>query len=157
MDAILRAATIYAFLLLIFRIAGRRTFSQMTSFDFVLLLVISEAASNALLGDDTSVTNGLVIITSLVVIDIALSMLKGKSEGFAKAVDGIPMIIVDNGMPLRERMKRARVDEEDVLEAARKTQGLESLDQIKFAVLEIDGAISIIPAQHYGKIGQGEG
>lgn len=147
MDAALRAATIYAFLLVIFRIAGRRTLSQMTSFDFVLLLVISEAASNALLGDDFSITNGLLIITFLVAIDVSLSMLKGKSARFAKAIDGIPMIIVDRGAPLRQRMKRARVDEDDVLEAARKTQGLESLSQIKYAVLEIDGVISIIPAE----------
>lgn len=150
MDATLRAVTIYLFLLVVFRIAGRRTLSQMTSFDFVLLLVISEAASSALLGDDFSVTNGLLIIVFLIAMDIGLSLLKGKSARFAKAVDGVPMIIVENGKPLRQRMHRARVDEEDVLEAARKLHGLEGLSEIKYAVLEIDGAISIIPATRRG-------
>lgn len=64
---------------------------------------------------------------------------------FGKAIDGVPMVIVENGKPLRERMRRARVSEGDVLESARQSQGLERMDQIKYAVLEISGSISIIP------------
>ena len=59
--------------------------------------------------------------------------------------NGVPMVIVENGRPLEDLMARARVEKEDVLEAARKLQGLERMDQIKYAVLEIGGGISIIP------------
>jgi uncharacterized membrane protein YcaP (DUF421 family) len=61
------------------------------------------------------------------------------------AIEGIPLIIVEGGKPLAERMKRARVDESDVLQAARQNHGLERMDQIKFAVLERTGEISIVP------------
>lgn len=145
MDAIVRAATVYLFLLIVFRMAGRRSLSEMTSFDFVLILVIGESTSNALIGDDFSVTKAMLVIITLVAIDVGLSLIKGQSSTISKLLDGVPMVIVENGTPLDERMKRARVDEEDVLEAARKRQGIESLGQIKYAVLEIDGGISIIP------------
>lgn len=150
MDAILRAAAVYLLLLIVFRIAGRRSLAQMTSFDFVLLLVIGESTSDALIGDDYSVTRTSLVIITLIVIDIGLSLIKGESSTFSKLLDGTPMVIVEHGKLLRERMRRARVDEEDVLEAARKKQGIESLDQIKYAVLEIDGAISIIPTSSAG-------
>lgn len=145
MDTILRAVAVYAFLLVLFRLSGRRTLSEITTFDFVLLLIIGEATQQALLGDDVSVTTAFVVITALLITDIGLSLLKEQVPFFSKVLDGVPMIIVEHGKPLRERMKRARVDESDVLESARQSQGLERLDQIKYAVLEINGSISIIP------------
>ena len=147
MDAVLRAAAVYIFLLLVFRISGRRTLAQMTPFDFVLLLVIGEATQQALLGDDFSVTKAFLVIASLVVIDIALSLVKEHVPVLSKALDGVPMVLVEDGRPLRERLKKARVDEYDIMEAARQSQGLERMDQIKYAVLEIGGGISIIPRQ----------
>ena len=145
MDAILRAIAIYAFLLLLFRISGRRTLSQITTFDFVLLLIIGEATQQALLGDDISVTNALLVIAALIGVDIGLSLVKERFPSLGKAIEGVPMIIVENGHLLRDRMRRARVDENDILESARQLQGLERLDQIKYAVLEVSGTISIIP------------
>jgi uncharacterized membrane protein YcaP (DUF421 family) len=145
MDAILRGFAIYGFLLILFRIAGRRTLSEITTFDFVLLLIIGEATQQAMLGDDFSVTNAFLVIAALVGVDIALSMVKEHVPLLARFIDGVPMLIVENGKPLRERMKRARVSEEDILESARRSQGIERLDQIKYAVLEVGGAMSIIP------------
>jgi uncharacterized membrane protein YcaP (DUF421 family) len=145
MDAVLRAVVIYGFLLIIFRIAGERTMSSMTTFDFVLLLVISEATQSALVVDDDSMTNSFLVIVTLLIIDIALSLAKLRYESLDKLIDGVPTVIVADGTPLRERMQRARVDEKDVMEAARQLQGLERLDQIKYAVLEVNGGITIIP------------
>ena len=145
MDAVLRALAVYAFLLILFRISGRRTLSEITTFDFVLLLIIGESTQQALLGADYSVTNAFLVIASLLLINIALSLLKEHVPYFNKVIDGVPMVIVENGEPLRERMKRARVDEDDILESARQSQGLERMDQIKYAVLEKSGGISIIP------------
>ena len=147
MDAILRAAAIYGVMLLIFRIAGRRTLSEATTFDFVLLLIIGESTQQALLGDDFSVTNGVIVIITLVAMDVGLSFVKGHFPKVEKLVDGVPMVVVENGRPLTARMARARIDIDDVLEAARFTRGLERLDQIKYAVLEVSGGISIIPRE----------
>jgi uncharacterized membrane protein YcaP (DUF421 family) len=145
MDAVLRAVAIYGFLLVIFRISGRRTLADITTFDFILLLIIGEATQQAMLGDDFSLTTAFVVITTLIVVDVLLSLLKRTLPRFGKAVDGVPMILVENGRPLQERMKKARIDERDIMQSARQTQGLERMDQIRYAVLEISGTISIIP------------
>jgi len=87
MDSVLRAAAIYLVVLVVFRLAGRRTLSELTTFDFVLLLIIGEATQQALLGDDFSIVNAMVVIVSLVVFDIALSLLKNKSRWLSKLAD----------------------------------------------------------------------
>jgi uncharacterized membrane protein YcaP (DUF421 family) len=145
MNPVFRGLIIYTFLLVIFRISGRRSLSQTTTFEFVLLLIISEVTQPAMVGDDNSLVTSMLLIMTLVGADLLLSLLKVKSTRVDKATEGTPLIIVDKGKPLSERMKCCRVEEEDVLQAARATQGLERMDQIKYAVLEIDGSISIIP------------
>jgi len=145
MDAILRGLAVYVFLLLLFRIAGRRTLSEMTNFDFVLLLIISEATQNAMIGNDYSVTNGFLVILTLIGLDIGLSVMKQRFPIMERYMDGLPLIIVDQGRPLKELMDRARVDEQDILSSAREKHGLERMEQIKYAVLEKNGGISIIP------------
>jgi uncharacterized membrane protein YcaP (DUF421 family) len=145
METVLRALTIYFILLLVFRLAGRRTLMQMTSFDFVLLLIIGEATQNAILGSDYSITTGVLAIVTLVGTDILLSYWKHRSAAMNRWLDGLPMVIVENGVPLKPLMDRARVDVEDVLAAARQGPGLERMDQIKYAVMEVGGGISVIP------------
>jgi uncharacterized membrane protein YcaP (DUF421 family) len=147
MDSVLRATAIYIFLLLIFRIAGRRTLAQMTNFDLLLLLLTGEATQQGLLGNDYSLTNAFLVILTLIGLDVGLSLWKQRSPQLDKLVDGVPMVIVDDGRPLKDRMDKARVDESDILTAARVLQGLERMDQIKYAVLERSGGISIIPKQ----------
>lgn len=145
MDMILRAVAMYLLVLVVFRIAGRRTLSEMTAFDFVLLLVIGEATQQALLGDDFSVTTAAIVIVTLVGLDIGLSYVKALSPRLATVIDGRPMILVEGGKPIAARLARSRVDEEDILEAARQSRGLERMDQIGYAILEVSGGISIIP------------
>ena len=145
MDAILRSFAIYFFLLLVFRISGKRSLSQITTFDFVLLLVIGEATQQALLGNDFSVTNAFLAITALVGMDIALSLLKQWQPRLDPILDSRPVVILENGKPLKDRLHKARVDESDILAKARELQGLERLDQIKYAVIERSGGITIIP------------
>jgi uncharacterized membrane protein YcaP (DUF421 family) len=145
MESVLRAAAIYAFLLVLFRLTGRRALSEITTFDFVLLLVIGEATQQALLGDDFSVINAFVVIATLVLIDILLSLFKQRSPQVGRFLDGMPLIVVEYGKPLTQRLRKARLTEEDILEAARQSQGLERMEQIRFAVLEKNGQISVIP------------
>ena len=117
----------------------------MTPFDLVLLLIIGEATQQALLGDDFSITNAFLVISTLIALDIFFGILKASFPGLAKIADGTPTIIVEDGRPLEARMRRARVSVDDVLQSARESHGLERLDQIKFAVLEVSGGISIVP------------
>lgn len=147
MNTIFRAAAIYAALLIIFRIMGKRSLAQITPFDFILLLIISETTQQAMIGNDFSVTNAVLAILTLVMLDLALGLWKQKWPRLDKWVDGLPLVLVENGVPLGERMAKSRVDEADILSAARQTQGLERMDQIKFAVLERNGAISVIPKE----------
>jgi len=144
MDILMRGLSVYVFLLIIFRISGQRSLGQVTTFDFVLLLIIAETTQQALLGDDFSVTNGLLLIVTLIGLDIGLSLLKQRSPNLDRLLEGLPLLIVENGEPLGDRMAKARVDEEDVMSAARELQGLERMEQIKYAVLERNGAITII-------------
>ena len=145
MDSVLRVVVIFVFLLVLFRLAGRRTLSEMTSFDLVLLLIVSEQTQQAMVGQDHSVMNAFLMITTLIGLDIALSLLKQRWPWVDKVLDGTPTVIVENGRPIKDLMARARVDVEDVLDAAREKMGLERLSQIKYAVLEKNGGISIIP------------
>lgn len=145
MESVLRALVIYVVLLTLFRFAGRRTLSQMTNFDLILLILIGESAQQGLVSEDFSLTNAFLVVTTLIVVDVSLSLLKRTWPIVEKWVDGLPLVIVDEGRLLRDRMARARIAEEDILTAARQSQGLERLDQIKYAVLERSGGISIIP------------
>ncbi|MDQ0654467.1 DUF421 domain-containing protein [Pseudomonas cedrina] len=147
MDSVLRAAAIYLVLLVLFKIAGRRSLAELTTFDLVLLMVIGEATQQALLGDDFSLTNAVLVIITLIAIDIGFSLAKLRSRGFSRVLDGGPTIVVEHGKVLHERLKRARMDESDILEAARSAQGIVQIDQIQFAILERNGKISVIPYQ----------
>lgn len=147
MDNVLRAVGMYILLMIVLKIAGRRTLLEMTSFDFILLLIISEATQQALLGNDFSFTGAAITIITLIAMDILFGKIK---EWFPKVelfIDGSPIILVEHGRPLSKRMRKAGITLDDVLSSARITQGLERMEQIKFAILEKNGKIAIIPAE----------
>ena len=148
MDSVLRAGAMYLALMVLFKIAGRRSLAELTTFDFVLLMMIGEATQQALLGDDFSITNGILVIVTLIAIDVGLSLLKQRSGWVSKLIDGEPTIIVENGKVLHRRLRHARLIEADVMEAARSSQGIERLEEIKFAIIERNGKISIIAKEN---------
>jgi uncharacterized membrane protein YcaP (DUF421 family) len=145
MDAVLRAGAIYVFLLVLMRLSGRRTLSQMTPFDLVLLLIVAEATQQGLLGNDFSVTNAFLVITTLIGLDILMTSLTHRVRWLDRWVNTLPLVLIHDGEVLDDRLDKARVSKEDILEQARATQGIERIEQIKYAVLERGGGISIIP------------
>jgi uncharacterized membrane protein YcaP (DUF421 family) len=145
MDTVLRGLVVYVVLLVVFRAAGKRSVAEITTFDFILLLIISEVVQEALVDGDSPMTNAFLLIITLVGFDILLSVLKQRWPRFDRWLDGSPLVVMADGKLLQERMRKARVDEADILSAARISHGLERLDQIKFAVLERNGAISVVP------------
>ena len=147
MDSVIRAAAIYFLLLLVFRLGGNRSIGQITAFDFVLLLIISEAIQQAMITDDFSVTNAFLIVVTLVGLDIMMSLWKQRSERIEKFLDGVPVLLIENGKMHPAVMQKERVDESDILAAARELQGLERIDQIKHAVVEATGEITVVPKE----------
>lgn len=145
MDSVIRVIVIYMFLLIVFRLSGKRTLAEADTFDLLTVLIISETTQQAMVGHDHSITNAMVLITTLVGITVVFSTIKQRVPFMSKLIDNVPLVIVEDGKPLRDLMDRSRVDEDDVLEAARMLQGLERMDQIKYAVLERSGEISIVP------------
>jgi uncharacterized membrane protein YcaP (DUF421 family) len=135
----------YVFLLLIFRISGKRSLSQITTFDFILLLIISEATQQALVGSDFSIINACVVIASLVVLDVVFSRMEGRWPGFRRVVGGLPVVVVEHGRLLEDRARREGVTLTEILAEGREKHGLERLDQYKYAILERHGGISVVP------------
>lgn len=144
MESVLKAAFIYLFIIVFIRVSGRRTLGQLTAFDFVLLLLIGESSQQGLVGEDFSVTNVVILVSTLIALDVAISLLKSRWKRFDKWLDGRPTILVDNGRLLEDRVSRTRLDDEDILAEAR-SSGLERMEQVKYAILEKNGRISIIP------------
>lgn len=145
METVIRGAAVYLFLVILMRLSGRRTLSEATPFDFILLLIIAETTQQALLGNDFSLTNAAVLIITLIGIDIGLSYVKEWSPTIARLLDGLPTVLVRNGKVDRHALRRTRLEESDIMVSARQKQGIGSMDEVEHAVLETDSGISVIP------------
>ena len=147
MDTVLRALLVFVALWILIRISGRRTLGKLTSFDFVLFLIIGGATQRALTGEDYSLTNAALIVSTLILLNVLLSLAEARFPSLTKWLKGVPMVIVEHGRPLPWRLRSSRVTEDEIMAVARETHGLERMEQIKFAILEASGHISIIPEQ----------
>jgi uncharacterized membrane protein YcaP (DUF421 family) len=144
-DAILRAAIVYVVLLVIFRVMGKRTLAQVTTFDLVVLLIVSEATQQALLGDDFSISMAVLVVLTLVGLERISDYVSWRFPRIGQVIAGTPVVLIDRGTPLEERMRRHHVRMDEILQEARTTQGVKNADEIEYAVLERSGAISIVP------------
>jgi uncharacterized membrane protein YcaP (DUF421 family) len=146
MEPVLRAVGCYVLLLVIVRLSGKRGLAQVTIFDFVLLLLISQAVGNALVGNDSSLTTAVVTAVTLVVLNRGNDLAAHRWADMSHVLEDAPLVLIENGEVHEDRMTHMKIRLDDVLETARLDEGLERLDQIKHATLERSGAISIIPA-----------
>ena len=145
MDIVIRVSAMYLFLLVLMRLSGRRTLNELSPFDLVLVLMVGGATQRALLNEDHSLINACVVITTLIAIDIGLALIKIRMPRVRAVLDGVPTVIIRNGTLDSEALYHCRVTDCDIRQAARQLMGLERMDQIKYAILENDGTISIIP------------
>lgn len=143
MDTILRAIIGYVFLVVIVRVLARRAGGQMAMFEFVLIFLIGGVLIAATVGHDRSVTNCTCAVITVGLLHTLVSWAKSRSPRFGAMVDGSPVVIYKNGEWQHEAVNHTRVNRSEVLAAAR-TNGVESLDQVAFVILERNGAISII-------------
>ena len=146
MDLAIRAVALFCFVYLLTRIIGRRELSSMEPFDLILLIVIGDAIQQGLTQDDYSVTGAVIVIGTFAVLQILISYLSYRFPRLRPALDGEPMVVVQDGKAIEKNMKRERITVEEVMVEAR-LQQVASLDQIAWAVLETSGKISVIPKQ----------
>lgn len=136
----------YFYLLLTIRVLSRRPGAQMTLFEFVIVFLMGGIIILATMGDDHSVTNSVCAVLTVGLTHRAISRLKLRFPRLGAIVDGTPLVLLQNGKWEVHTMRRMRVEDEDVMAAAR-TKGVKTLDGIKYAILERNGGISIIKAK----------
>jgi uncharacterized membrane protein YcaP (DUF421 family) len=146
MASVLRAILAYWFLVLTVRAIARRPGAQMTPFEFVLIFFIGGISIQAVVADDRSITNAFCDVAAIAMMHVLVTKLKQRFPTFGRIVDGTPVLVFENGQWNRNGMRHHGIQEEDVMAAAR-GQGLQRQDQIKYAVIERNGEISIIQAE----------
>jgi uncharacterized membrane protein YcaP (DUF421 family) len=143
MELIIRATAIFWFLWLVVRGTGKRSLAELTPLDLILIVVIGDIVQQGVTQEDMSVTGAMAAVSVFVVWTLAADSLARRFPKVSRAIAGEPIIIVRDGSPLEDRMRRERVTMEDLKEAAR-IEGIGDLGSIEFAVLETDGKFSFI-------------
>jgi len=143
MDLVLRASAIFVFLFVLTRIIGKRELSSLQPFDLILLIILGDALQQGLTQDDYSVTGAVLVVGTIAVLQVVVSWLSYRFPRVRPMLEGEPIIIVQDGLPIEKNLKRERLTIEDIAEAARK-ESIAHLKDVRFAVLETDGQISFI-------------
>ena len=143
-EKILRSAVVYLFILMAFRFTGKRQVGQLTPFDLVVLLIISNVVQNAVIGNDNSLGGGM--IGAIVILALNWIVVWGayRFKPLRRIMAGEPTLLVHNGKIFHERMEREHISVEDLNAALRKS-GVADVHQVRYAVLEENGQISVIP------------
>jgi uncharacterized membrane protein YcaP (DUF421 family) len=144
MDTILRVAVIYLFVLAGMRAIGKREFGQLAPHEFVILLIIPEMVSTSLNQNDNSLTNALVGTATIFGLVFLTSVLTHRFKPIEHLISNSSAVLVHKGQIFEEVLNKERVTPEEIMEEARKS-GVDTLEQIKWAVLEPDGSIAIVP------------
>lgn len=142
-DIILRSVSVYLFMIIALRIFGKKELSQLNTADVILILLISNSVQNAMVGTDTTLWGGLAAATVLFFINFVLKKLMYKYKGFSDFMQEKPEILIHNGNLDFKSLSRLNITADELKEAMRE-HGLEYFKDVKLAMLEIDGNISII-------------
>ena len=143
MDIALRAAFLYAFVVFLMRVMGRRELSSLSPLDLVLLIVLGDAIQQGMTQDDYSITGAVLVVGTFAVLQLLTSYASFRFVRLRPILEGEPIVIIQNGKLLDRNLKRERLTEDEVLEEARQQQ-ITSLDDVEWAVLENSGKISFI-------------
>jgi uncharacterized membrane protein YcaP (DUF421 family) len=146
LSVVVRTAIVYLFLVIVLRISGKREVGQMTILELIVILLISDAVQNSMVGDNTTLWGGLLAVVTLLALDLGLSVATGRSRWLRRAIEGEPRLLIRDGRLLQRALREEKVDAEEVRTAVR-AQGLARVEDVRLAVLETDGSISVIPMQ----------
>jgi uncharacterized membrane protein YcaP (DUF421 family) len=143
MDLVFRTFVVFCFIFLLMRVVGRRELSSLEPFDLILLVVIGDSVQQGITQDDYSITGALIVISVFALLQVFVSYAHFRFPRLRPILDGDPLVLVEDGRPIERNLRRERITMEDLLEQARGQQ-VESLDEVKWAVLETSGEISFI-------------
>jgi uncharacterized membrane protein YcaP (DUF421 family) len=143
MDIVIRAAVAYVFIIFMLRIVGRRELSSLGPTDIVLLVVMGDLVQNGVTQSDDSVTGIFLAVSTFAMLTVAMSFITFKSKRVQTVIEGTPVILVQDGKAVTKNLRSERLQLDDVAEQAR-GQGIESLDGVKWCVLEASGQMSFI-------------
>jgi uncharacterized membrane protein YcaP (DUF421 family) len=146
MDIVVRAAVAYVFLMFLLRVVGRRELSSMEPSDLVLLVVMGDLIQNGVTQSDYSMTGVVLATSTFGLLAVGTSYVVFRSRRAQSIIEGEPLILVENGKPIERNIRSERMTLDEVMQEARGQQ-IESLDQIKWAVLESTGKLTFIKAQ----------
>ena len=141
-ELVARSAIVYAFLIALLRLSGKRQVGQLAPFDLVLLLVLSNAVQNSMNGGDNSLVGGLVSATTLVALNWLVSISTHRSKRMELLIEGRPMVLIHNGQLYQDVMNRAHLTHHE-LNSALRDAGCACVDDVHFAILENNGSISV--------------
>lgn len=141
-EFIARALLVYLFLILALRLSGKRQIGQLSPFDLVLLLILSNAVQNSMNGGDNSLTGGLISALTLIVLNHSVGYLTFKNKKLEELVDGRPEVLIHNGRLFQDILDKEKLTNSELNSALREA-GYNSVDQVHFAILETNGKISI--------------
>lgn len=142
-EKVLRPIIVYAFLVISLRLAGKRELVQLNPFDLVVLLTLSNTVQNAIIGNDNSVTGGVIGAATLLAVNYLVVRFLYGHQTLERLVEGDADVLVEDGQVKEERLKKELITRAELEMAARK-QGLDSLDEVERAVLESGGSISFV-------------
>jgi uncharacterized membrane protein YcaP (DUF421 family) len=143
MDLVLRAIVVFAFVLLLTRVVGKRELSSLQPIDLVLLIVLGDALQQGLTQDDYSLTGAILVVSTIALLQVFTSWLAYRFPRTRPVLEGEPIIVIHNGEPIERNLQRERLTIDDLAEEARKQQ-IAHLSEVRFAVLETSGSISFI-------------
>ncbi len=141
---VIRTVVVYLAILMGLRLMGKRELGQMTAFDLVVILLIANAVQNAMVGPDTSLVGGLLSAFVILGVNWIVARVRLKSRRWQGLVEGTPTVLIENGQLIAPHLQREGLDQAEV-EMAMREHGVAALSEVKLAVLETDGSISIVP------------
>jgi uncharacterized membrane protein YcaP (DUF421 family) len=143
MDLVLRAVVVFVFVTVLTRVIGRRELASLAPLDLILLIILGDALQQGLTQDDYSVTGAVIVVGTLAVLQVGTSWIAYRFPFTRGALEGEPLIVLEDGKPIERNLKRERMTVEELAESARLHE-IGSLDEVRWAVLERNGELSFI-------------
>ncbi len=143
-EIVLRGTLIYAALLVLLRLSGKRTVGQFTPFDLLVLVLLGDAVQSAMIADDNSVSGGVILVGTLLLLNWLVGFVSARSRGIDQLLEGHPVLLVREGRLYEGALRRSNLTHSELKESMRK-HGCTRLEDVRLAVLETDGQISIVP------------
>ncbi len=141
-ELVVRSLVVYAFLIVLLRLTGKRQIGQLSPFDLVLLLILSNAVQNSMNAGDNSLVGGLISAITLVAINYLVGLITFKSKKLEAIIEGRPQVLIHQGKLFEEVMNEAKLTRHE-LDSTLRQSGYFEIKDIKLAILENNGSVTV--------------